>query len=129
MATGTSKISIDFDRAQYLNANTVGTTTAVASRIPLSHDFNRPFSAIPCSITDRRSAAGRAPDAVSNDEDRDARPVRCNGWLVVTPGRRECIERPFDNVAPFGGEVSLRTEKDNFTVEHHQNLFAQRFDV
>jgi hypothetical protein len=36
-----------------------------------------------CGITDRRSAAGRAPDALSSHEDRDARPVRCNGWLSL----------------------------------------------
>jgi hypothetical protein len=32
-------------------------------------------------LTDRRSAAGRALDHFSNQEDRDARPVRWNGWL------------------------------------------------
>src|SRR5688572_21924928 len=31
--------------------------------------------------TDRRSAAGRAPDALSNYEDGDARPVRWSVWL------------------------------------------------
>src|SRR4051794_24376724 len=36
---------------------------------------------VSCRITDRRSAAGRALDHLSNDEDRDARTVRCNGWL------------------------------------------------
>src|SRR4051794_11518768 len=35
-------------------------------------------------ITDRRSAAGRAPDALSTDEDRDARPVRCNVGLSLS---------------------------------------------
>ena len=34
--------------------------------------------ASPGGITDQRSAAGRAPDALSNHEDRDARPVRCS---------------------------------------------------
>jgi hypothetical protein len=32
-------------------------------------------------LTDRRSAAGRALGRFSNQEDRDARPVRWNGWL------------------------------------------------
>jgi hypothetical protein len=41
-------------------------------------------SIIEGGITDRRSAAGRAPDALSNHKDRDARPVRCNGWLSRT---------------------------------------------
>src|SRR5687767_9832087 len=40
----------------------------------LGHEFAR-------RLTDRRSAAGRAPDALRNDKERDARPVRCNGWL------------------------------------------------
>ena len=33
------------------------------------------------SRTDRRSAAGRAPSRFWNHQDRDARTVRCNGWL------------------------------------------------
>src|SRR5690242_13736560 len=32
-------------------------------------------------MTYRRSAAGRAPGAFSNYEDRDARPVRCSVWF------------------------------------------------
>jgi hypothetical protein len=31
-------------------------------------------------LTDQRSAAGRADGHLSNHDDRDARPVRCNGW-------------------------------------------------
>lgn len=43
-------------------------------------------------ITDRCSATGRAPDRFSTHEDRDARPVCCNGWLVGRPRRHEVAD-------------------------------------
>src|SRR5688572_6484476 len=64
-----------------------------------------------CRITDRRSAAGRAPDALSNRWDRDARPVRCNVWLCDRSVRRHShcvVHRLADLVLPNDGAVLVR---------------------
>src|SRR4051794_30727077 len=45
-------------------------------------------SSVVTSSSQPRSAAGRAPSHFSNHEDRDARPVRRNVWLVAAPGGR-----------------------------------------
>src|SRR5262245_64428543 len=55
------------------------------------------------SLTDRRSAAGRALDQVAIYEDRDARSVRCNGWLSRLSCGRE-------HVLPSVENRRLRTE-------------------
>jgi len=46
---------------------------------------------------ERLRTAGRAPDALLNDENRDARTVRCNGWLCgsvdVGQSRGDCQDQ------------------------------------
>jgi hypothetical protein len=44
-------------------------------------------------ITDRRSAAGRADHHLTNNQDRDARPVRCSVWFYRPPHGRSFAER------------------------------------
>src|SRR5438105_14611482 len=58
------------------NGSQIGDHISVQKPIRIASSFR--------SITNRRSAAGRAPDALSNHEDRDARTVGCNGWLCDT---------------------------------------------
>src|SRR5947209_8425376 len=66
-------------------------------------------SIAPLCRTDQRSAAGRALDALSNELDRDARPVRCNGWLSRLSCGREYVLPSVENRRLRTERVRLRS--------------------